>query len=410
MHRKIESPMRSHPTRRRSKAFGASSSRSPRWTLRVLAAFWLVAGAADPAHAGECLDDFNLVVSGVARAPRGNDTPLVFLELDTIWRGPRHPGIAISGAELTLGTRYIIESTSFPPSFCEEAAMMGFIQLDECSRVEVYSPEKAESLGAPRWTDAPNAFRRGEVNGDGAVDVSDAVLVLLHLFQGRALTECEDVADVDDDGAIRLNDAVYGLNYLFRNGPQPPTPGPVTPGFDATTDDPFLCGDQATFECEATSESTLPGVRLEIVDGPCQLTLADAASGVLFTYRVVSDVDRQDVVARSLATCRTQGPSGFHVLERISGDDPALSYCLCDLGKCKFSEDRIDVSPGSDNATFLWCGREWFGPSDTSFRPGDFFPPGTYTFELRAEGTWTDDDGTDQPYEMRASYEFELVR
>ena len=62
------------------------------------------------------------------------------------------------------------------------------------------------------------AFVRGDANRDGAVDISDAVTVLFHLFRGESSIECEDHADADDNGRLELTDAVYRLDFLFRSG------------------------------------------------------------------------------------------------------------------------------------------------------------------------------------------------
>ena len=83
--------------------------------------------------------------------------------------------------------------------------------------------------------DAPGpAFTRGDVDGDGSINISDAVRALLGLFAGRGLP-CEHAADVDDDGSVNLTDAVTILRFLFRSGAPPPAPFPDC-GRDSTPD------------------------------------------------------------------------------------------------------------------------------------------------------------------------------
>jgi hypothetical protein len=82
-------------------------------------------------------------------------------------------------------------------------------------------------------------FIRGDSDGTGFVDITDAVYVLRHLFQGGPAPGCQDAADVDDDGGLVLTDAVYLLVHLFQGGPPPPPPYPG-PGRD-TTDDGLNC-------------------------------------------------------------------------------------------------------------------------------------------------------------------------
>jgi parallel beta-helix repeat protein len=68
-------------------------------------------------------------------------------------------------------------------------------------------------------------FRRGEVNRDGSLDLSDPLAVLGYLFLGqRDAVACEKAADADDSGALDLNDPVSLLNFLFLGGPPPAAP------------------------------------------------------------------------------------------------------------------------------------------------------------------------------------------
>ncbi len=72
----------------------------------------------------------------------------------------------------------------------------------------------------------PAAFTRGDANVDGSVNISDAALILLHLFGGAAIA-CEEAADLDQSGRLGIADAVYLLEFNFRGGPRPPPPFPV---------------------------------------------------------------------------------------------------------------------------------------------------------------------------------------
>jgi hypothetical protein len=68
------------------------------------------------------------------------------------------------------------------------------------------------------------AFRRGDASRDGLLDISDAILVLNHLFVGGGPPSCEESADSDDDGLVNLSDPIYLLNHLFQGGLPPPAP------------------------------------------------------------------------------------------------------------------------------------------------------------------------------------------
>jgi hypothetical protein len=68
----------------------------------------------------------------------------------------------------------------------------------------------------------------GDCNQDGALDLSDVICLLGHLFQGNpeflpCTTEAANRAllDCNDDDSIDLSDAVYKLGFLFSGGPPP---------------------------------------------------------------------------------------------------------------------------------------------------------------------------------------------
>ena len=68
-------------------------------------------------------------------------------------------------------------------------------------------------------------FVRGDVNGDGKPDISDAIAALTYLFAG-ASTDCLAAIDVNGDGVADIGDPIYLLGYLFGGGPPPPAPFP----------------------------------------------------------------------------------------------------------------------------------------------------------------------------------------
>ena len=80
------------------------------------------------------------------------------------------------------------------------------------------------------------AFRRGDANGDSAVNVADAVATLGELFLGQDEIRCDDAADSNDNGAVNITDALYTLRYLFIGDVEIPAPGPDACGEDTTAD------------------------------------------------------------------------------------------------------------------------------------------------------------------------------
>ena len=69
-------------------------------------------------------------------------------------------------------------------------------------------------------------FRRGDANGDGRVDISDAAFVTGYLFLGGSEPPCMNQADANNDGAVDVSDSICLLSWLFTDGPEPPLPGP----------------------------------------------------------------------------------------------------------------------------------------------------------------------------------------
>jgi len=82
-------------------------------------------------------------------------------------------------------------------------------------------------------------FRRGDVGGDGTIDLSDSINMLGYLFTGGAEPGCMDSSDIDDNGVVDIADAVLLLGYLFTGGAPPADPH-STCGEDITTD-PLEC-------------------------------------------------------------------------------------------------------------------------------------------------------------------------
>jgi len=79
-------------------------------------------------------------------------------------------------------------------------------------------------------------FLRGDVNGDGAVALSDAVSLLNFSYGGGEEPGCIDAADVDDNAVIDVTDALYLCSWVFLGGAKPPHPGPAVCGTDPSAD------------------------------------------------------------------------------------------------------------------------------------------------------------------------------
>lgn len=77
------------------------------------------------------------------------------------------------------------------------------------------------------------AFKRGDANADGTLDLADAVDTLQLLFGGGRANPCPDAVDANDDESLNIADAVWILQFIFTGGPAPPEPYPGC-GLDST--------------------------------------------------------------------------------------------------------------------------------------------------------------------------------
>ncbi|MEM7232145.1 MAG: CotH kinase family protein, partial [Planctomycetota bacterium] len=94
-------------------------------------------------------------------------------------------------------------------------------------------------MGAFPFAGVPLNFVRADADGNGTVNVSDAITSLGVLFQGREPPSCYDRYDANDDGFVDLSDPVFTLLFLFAGGSDPAAPFP-DPGMDPS-DDALSC-------------------------------------------------------------------------------------------------------------------------------------------------------------------------
>lgn len=88
-----------------------------------------------------------------------------------------------------------------------------------------FGPAEIVEGGVVTITQAPRLLR-GDSNGDGRVDLSDAVATLGHLFLGVESVSCLEAADADDSGNVLITDAILVLGVLFLGDGFLPPPFP----------------------------------------------------------------------------------------------------------------------------------------------------------------------------------------
>ncbi|MDD4053042.1 MAG: dockerin type I repeat-containing protein, partial [candidate division Zixibacteria bacterium] len=67
-------------------------------------------------------------------------------------------------------------------------------------------------------------FMCGDANGDGKINVGDAVFIISYIFRSGPPPEPFSAGDANGDSKINIGDAVYIVTYVFRGGPAPVCP------------------------------------------------------------------------------------------------------------------------------------------------------------------------------------------
>ena len=103
---------------------------------------------------------------------------------------------------------------------------------------------------------AQGAFLRGDANGDGDLDIADALAIVELLFRDVSdVVTCQDAADVNDDGRLDAADVTGALAYMFMGGDTPPGPFEAC-GTDPTEDE--LSCTSSTDGCEEPTPEPTP--------------------------------------------------------------------------------------------------------------------------------------------------------
>jgi hypothetical protein len=194
-------------------------------------------------------------------------------------------------------------------------------------------------------------FIRGDINADGRVSISDAMMLLRgFLLLGWWPSECLESADVDADGLISVDDALKILYALLGGGPMPSSPFPDQgPG---SNEDQWSCDAYAIEEPAVTDDLVeigeaiaAPGQTVEI---PVLLTSDVAAEAV----QLLIEYDERVLTPRGLAfegtflDGREEQIRFFRAARRIGENLMAVGY-VPDIIK-----DRGSIPPGEGQLIF----------------------------------------------------------
>lgn len=101
----------------------------------------------------------------------------------------------------------------------QEDMAEGLYQVVMYSPLIVYTNGMKPSVQKTYSTVTVENYQKGDVDGDGVVDLADAVLVINHYVGKPVTTFIEKAADVDGDGVVDLADAVLIINYYVGKIP-----------------------------------------------------------------------------------------------------------------------------------------------------------------------------------------------
>ena len=67
----------------------------------------------------------------------------------------------------------------------------------------------------------PAVFARGDGNGDGLINIGDAIYIINYIFKDGPSPRPYWASDCNSDGVINMGDAIYLVNFIFKGGPPP---------------------------------------------------------------------------------------------------------------------------------------------------------------------------------------------
>ena len=76
-------------------------------------------------------------------------------------------------------------------------------------------------VGLGFWQPYAESYVCGDANGDGTIDISDAVSLIAYIFLGGPAPNPLAAGDANCDGTVDISDAVYLISYIFSGGRLP---------------------------------------------------------------------------------------------------------------------------------------------------------------------------------------------
>ncbi|HZN58506.1 MAG TPA: hypothetical protein VFD71_10570, partial [Planctomycetota bacterium] len=187
---------------------------------------------------------------------------------------------------------------------------------------------------APPTASASAPFRRGDVDSDGELSLTDAVSILEYLFLGKGGEDvCEDAADTNDSGRVDLADAVFLLVHLFAGGA--PLPEPAEFCGEDPTDDALGC---ATYAC--------PEFGSHLVDGAEAVVLVIDRSEQMETSGQLNVAKRQAIAFMWAIASRAEAAVVFSDRHELTIADGDQLYIAAEKEKELLVRSVVEAEPG----------------------------------------------------------------
>ena len=115
----------------------------------------------------------------------------------------------------------IIKIVAFDPTLGVQSLPPSYVTVSKIMVLFVEQHNGADMV--LRFMGAVVSYR-GDVNGDGLIDVGDVVYLVDYLYKDGPAPNPEEIGDVNCDGVVNVGDVIHLVNYLYRGGPPPCEP------------------------------------------------------------------------------------------------------------------------------------------------------------------------------------------
>lgn len=79
-------------------------------------------------------------------------------------------------------------------------------------------------IGSGFWQEEEEGGLRGDVTGDGIINVGDIVYLVSYLYKNGPAPDPVWIGDCNCDDIVNVGDVVFLVSYLYKGGPEPVCP------------------------------------------------------------------------------------------------------------------------------------------------------------------------------------------